>query len=90
MSSVTLHEGIATMRGLAATREEMVPALRVGGAPGEEVWLDLGTRDWELVKVTKDGWQLVTEGIPRVRFVRSLNVAVTDPERWSIQELSGS
>ena len=71
MSSATLHEGIATMRGLAATREEMVPALRVGGAVAEgEVWLDLGGRDWELVKVTKDGWRLVTEGVPWVRFVR--------------------
>jgi hypothetical protein len=69
MSSATLHEGIATMKGMAATRKEVMPALRVGGTPGE-VWLDLGTRDWELVKVTKGGWRIVTEGVPSVRFVR--------------------
>jgi hypothetical protein len=57
----------------AASGREDVPALRVGGAPGE-VWLDLGGKDWALVKVTKDDWQLVTEGVPGVRFVRKLGM----------------
>ena len=84
MSSVTLREGIATMRGLAATREEMVPALRVGGAPGEEVWLDLGTRDWELVKVTRSDWRIGDGGNSKRSVCKEAwNVAVTDPgERW--------
>src|SRR5262245_10636944 len=53
----------------AASRLEMVPALRVGGNQ-DEVWLDLGGRDWELIQATRGGWRLVADGIPDVRFVR--------------------
>ena len=66
MSSAVLNDGTAMMKAMAAASgQEVVSALRVGGAPGE-VWLDLGGKDWELVKVTKDGWRVVTEGIPAV------------------------
>ena len=45
-----------------------VPATRVGG-DRETIWIDLGTKDWNAVKVTAQGWDIVTT--PRVRFLRS-------------------
>jgi hypothetical protein len=70
MSAAVLNDGMAMLKAMAAASgREDVPALRVGGAPGE-VWLDLGRKDWALVKVTKDGRRLITEGVPGVRFVR--------------------
>jgi putative DNA primase/helicase len=70
LSSSSLHKGLATMKALAQARsKEITPVLRVGGST-EEIWLDLGGRDWELVKVTKEGWRLVTDGVPSVRFIR--------------------
>jgi hypothetical protein len=70
LSSSALQEGLATMKALAQARgQEVTPALRIGGN-ADEVWLDLGGRDWELVKVTKEGWKFVTEGVPGVRFIR--------------------
>jgi hypothetical protein len=70
LNSTALHEGIATMRAMAQGRgKEISPALRVGGTT-EDVWLDLGGPDWELVQVTGQGWRSVMEGVPSVRFVR--------------------
>ena len=69
LSTAVLNEGLATMKAMAGNRQQIIPALRVGSVPGE-VWLDLGTDDWELVRVTKNGWTIVGEGIPEVRFVR--------------------
>ena len=42
--------------------------MRVGGDE-EVIWIDLGRRDWNGVKVTKDGWQVVKK--MDVAFVRS-------------------
>src|SRR5262249_9477615 len=69
MSIAVLSEAVATVRALAVGREQFVPALRVGGIDGE-VWLDLGTENWELIQVTAGGWRLVLEGVPAVRFIR--------------------
>jgi len=69
LSTNVLNEGLATMRAMAVNRQQIIPALRVGGLP-DEVWLDLGTVDWELIQVTKAGWRVVTEGEPKIRFVR--------------------
>jgi hypothetical protein len=70
-NTTAIGEGVATIRARAqASGLKITPALRVGG-DGKEFWLDLGTHDWELVKITPEGWQIVTNGVPgRVRFIR--------------------
>jgi hypothetical protein len=70
LSSTSLHEGIATMKAMALGKgQEITPALRIGGIGGE-VWLDLGRREWELVRVTAKDWQIIMSGSPGVAFVR--------------------
>jgi len=69
LGNQVLHEGIATMKAMAAGYCQIEPALRVGGVPGE-VWIDLGRDDWELVRVSVKGWGLFISGEPGVRFVR--------------------
>jgi hypothetical protein len=65
-----LHEGIATIKSIAQQDgNTATPALRVGGNE-EEVWLDLVSRDWQLVKVTAKGWQPFPAGRLGVPFVR--------------------
>ena len=65
-----LHDAVATMKATAfSNKKEITPALRVGGE-AKEIWLDLGMRSWELVKITANGWDVVNSGEPNVRFVR--------------------
>jgi hypothetical protein len=70
ISDHALHEGIATMKALALTSgNSATSALRIARREGE-VWLDLVSRDWELVKVTAKGWKLFPAGSPDVALVR--------------------
>jgi hypothetical protein len=92
VTSSSLNEGIGLMRGLAAYRDEIIPALRVGGVSEdgklEEVWVDLCNRDWELVSVTRKGWCLVTEGKPKVKFIRRAGMmALPIPRKGNIRDL---
>lgn len=64
-----LQEGIATMKAMASRSQSVTPSMRVGGNESE-VWLDLGDRDWQLVRVTSEGWKLFTDGMPGVAFIR--------------------
>jgi len=41
---------------------------------GDEIYIDLGDRTWDALKVTSAGWQVVSE--PQVRFVRHRNMDV--------------
>jgi hypothetical protein len=63
----------AGLKGLTAVAVhqggEFVPAVRVGGCKGA-VWLDLGRDDWKVVKITKEGWSIVS-GVADVAFVRT-------------------
>jgi len=84
-----LSDAIATMKATAfSNKKEITPALRVGGEK-TEIWLDLGMRSWELVKITANGWELVNFGKPNVRFVRKPGMlALPVPVKGgSIQEL---
>jgi hypothetical protein len=91
LTSSALSEGIGLMKGLAAGREETIPALRVGGVGDgmlEEVWIDLCSRNWELVRVTRKGWHLVTEGLPKVKFIRKAGMLpLPIPRKGKIGEL---
>jgi hypothetical protein len=69
LTAQALHEGIATMKSMAMGGQSVTPSMRIGGSPSE-VWLDLGDRDWQLVRVTAEGWRLFTEGMPGVAFIR--------------------
>ena len=59
-------KGIAKFTGTTG-----VPARRVGG-DGETIWIDLGGPDWRGVKVTAQGWDIVTT--PSVAFLRTSKV----------------
>jgi hypothetical protein len=48
---------------------EVTPSLRVGRSE-DELWLDLGGKDWMLVKVSREGWELFQTGAPGVAFIR--------------------
>jgi hypothetical protein len=91
ITSSSLHEAIGLMRGLAGYREEIIPALRVGGVGDgmlEEVWIDLCNRDWEFVRVTPKGWSIVTEGKPKVKFIRRAGMmSLPWPKKGNIWEL---
>jgi putative DNA primase/helicase len=44
------------------------------------VYVDLGDRDWRIVKITAEGWEIITE--PEVRFTRPPGMrALAEPER---------
>ena len=62
----------AGMKGIASRAvhrgQEFEPAVRVGGTPGV-VWLDLGRDDWRVVKITREGWDLVPAA--EVAFIRT-------------------
>jgi hypothetical protein len=67
-------DGVAKFRGLV--RE---PAIRVGG-DYEVIWIDLGGEDWRAVRVTAEGWEIVTGS--EVAFVRSgTMLALPEPTR---------
>jgi hypothetical protein len=91
LTSSSLNEGIGLMRGLAAYRDEIIPALRVGGVGDgnlEEVWIDLCNRDWELVRVTRQGWHLMTDAKPKVKFIRRAGMLPLPwPTKGDIREL---
>ena len=56
-------------------------ALRVGGSDGE-MWLDLGRKDWLLIKVTAEDWEEFRVGFPGVAFIRKPGMApLPIPER---------
>ena len=62
----------AGMKGIASRAvhrgQEFEPAVRVGGTPGV-VWLDLGRDDWRVVKITREGWNVVPAA--EVAFIRT-------------------
>jgi hypothetical protein len=89
ISNQALHEAIAMMKAQAlAHGARATPSLRIGGN-AVEVWLDLGAKDWELIKINEEGWELFTEGAPGVGFVRRRGMLeLPQPEQnEDIQEL---
>ncbi len=70
--ALNVLEGKALFEG-----EEHKTFVRVAHRPGE-VWLDLGTPDWQAVRVTPGGWQVLqSEEAPRFRRSRSIGTLPT-------------
>jgi hypothetical protein len=69
VGSQALGDGIAQIEAWASrSGKEFTPALRTGGRNGE-IWIDLGTPQWNAVHITGKGWSVVE--CPDVRFIRS-------------------
>jgi len=77
--AINLCNGLARIRG----KEEKVWQRWAEDADGN-IWLDLGRPDWQAVKVTKDGWQVVAD-CP-VKFSRSSS---NKPGAFPLPEQSG-
>jgi putative DNA primase/helicase len=67
-SSLSVTEAISTLVAQAARGPEYQAAVRIGGH-NESIYVDLGTRDWNVAEINAKGWQLLSTGCP-VRFVR--------------------
>ena len=67
--SGSIRDAIAQLEGIARYKgDEFQPAIRVGG-DREMIWIDLGGKDWRAVRVTSQGWEVVSN--PNVAFVRN-------------------
>lgn len=52
------------LRADTTTREPGLRSIKIGNT----VWIDLGTPDWSLIKVTKEGWEIVpVADVPLIR-----------------------
>jgi hypothetical protein len=84
-----LKDALATLASQALFRgNEHQPATRVGWDEKEgAIWIDLGDADWRSVKVTAEGWKVVSD--VGVRFIRPAGMLpLPTPQRGgSIQEL---
>jgi hypothetical protein len=102
ITNQSLHEAMSVLKARALARNPRVTvALRVGGKmiegadvdeqvwDGEDVWIDLRSRDWRLVRVTREGWKLWAGGPPHVAFIRRPGgLALPEPVRGGdIREL---
>ena len=65
--STALNEAISGLEAIAARGPEHPAPLRVGEHEGS-IYLDLGTPDWSVVKISAAGWEVVPTS--PVRFVR--------------------
>jgi hypothetical protein len=85
----SLADAISALRATAlfAGAEHSVH-LRVAGND-DTIWIDLCTEDWRAVKITKDGWEVVTSDKVEPRFVRRSGMQqLPVPERnGSLEEL---
>src|SRR5262245_6495645 len=72
--AINLFEARALFDGPEIEVYLRVAALR------DEIWIDLGGPDWKAVKITSEGWQIVTS--PKVRFYRERGMeALPEPTR---------
>ena len=69
-SSQALHEAIDTIEAVVVGGDaERTVALRTGEEAGK-VYVDLGTDDYQLVEVDRNGWRIVAHAVPALRFRR--------------------
>jgi putative DNA primase/helicase len=67
ISKKTMDEVLATIDSLAIQGQERKPAVRLMEHKGA-IYIDLGTDDWSMVKVTMDGWSVVPSvDLPLIR-----------------------
>jgi len=69
-SSEAWTQAIRTLEGLARDNPEREAFLRVGKHEGD-VYIDLGTEDWQIVRVGADGWEVIPYADCPVRFYRT-------------------
>ncbi len=63
-----LADALGVLEQMALEGSEREPHLRIAGVDGA-LFLDLGHRNWNAVKVTGEGWQMVARPAPK--FIRS-------------------
>jgi hypothetical protein len=75
-----LKDAMATLESYARHQgAELEPAIRVGG-DRKVIWIDLGGADWRAVKVTAEGWEVVSRS--DVAFIRTgTMLALPEPAR---------
>ncbi len=59
-NSQALHDALGTLEGKALFEGPLHRVFLRWARSGEAIYLDLGDNDWRSVKITKDGWKLVT------------------------------
>jgi hypothetical protein len=69
INDVPLNEAIQTFTAIAKYEGDEYPVATRLAKLDDTVFLDLGDREWQAVKITRQGWQLVTD--PPVRFHRA-------------------
>jgi len=69
-SSEAWSEASSFLEGLAGDGPERKVYLRVGEHEGT-VYIDLGTEDWQIVRVSPTGWELIPYSECPIRFYRS-------------------
>ncbi|HUZ29931.1 MAG TPA: hypothetical protein VMU90_11855, partial [Solirubrobacteraceae bacterium] len=69
-SAEALADTMLTLEGRSYAGEERDLHLRVARDSVGAIWLDLGTRDCELVRITAGGWQIMRGGGPLFRRTR--------------------
>jgi hypothetical protein len=82
-----LRDAVSSLESYAQCQgEPQKVSMRVGGDLNE-IWIDLGRREWNAVRVTGEGWQVVPRaGVPFVRTATML--PLPRPQRGgSIQDL---
>ena len=71
ISSESWSEAVGTLEGLARFNGlEREPFLRVGKHEGS-IYIDLGTKDWQIVRVGPDGWDVIPYSDCPIRFYRA-------------------
>lgn len=67
VSISAVNEVIPALEAMAIEGDVRRPEVRVGEYDGA-VWLDLGSPDWHLIRITAEGWELVGQAdVPLVR-----------------------
>ncbi len=67
-SSQALHDALATLEGIAIHEGSCVRVAVRWAKHDGDIYLDLGRPEWDAIRITKDGWELITES--PVRFWR--------------------
>jgi hypothetical protein len=63
-----LTEALGAFEAMALRGEVRDPRPRLCRTPDGVVWLDLGSEDWSLVRITAEGWELVPQAdVPLIR-----------------------
>lgn len=83
LADAAMKDVLPALETIAAHSDDVrEPAVRVHGADDGSIWVDLGTDTWSAVKVTGDGWSIVTHAdLPLIRpeGVRPLPIPQRDP-----------